>query len=61
MTMAAALHGSDTNTPAHPASNRIARVDVVRTMSESEPRWRAFEGPDYLSTPYQRFELLDAW
>lgn len=61
MAMAAALLGSDTNSQTHPASNRIARVDVVRDMAESEARWRAFEGPDYLFTPYQRFELLNAW
>lgn len=61
MAMAAALHGSGTNSQTRPVSNRIARVDVVRNMAESEPRWRAFEGPEYLSTPYQRFELLDAW
>lgn len=61
MAMAAALLGSDTNSQTHPASNRIARVDVVHDMAESEARWRAFEGPDYLFTPYQRFELLNAW
>ena len=61
MAMAAALHGSGTNSQTRPVSNRIARVDVIRNMAESEPRWRAFEGPEYLSTPYQRFELLDAW
>lgn len=61
MAMAAALHGSDTSAQTHSVLNRIARVDVVRNMAKSEPRWRAFEGPEYLSTPYQRFELLDAW
>lgn len=61
MAMAAALHGSDTSSQTKSVSNRIARVDVVRDMAESESRWRAFEGPEYLSTPYQRFELLDAW
>lgn len=61
MAMAAALHGSDTSSQTKSVSNRIARVDVVRDMAKSEPHWRAFEGPDYLSTPYQRFELLDAW
>lgn len=61
MAMAAALHGSDTSSQTKSVSNRIARVDVIRDMAKSEPHWRAFEGPDYLSTPYQRFELLDAW
>ncbi len=61
MAMAAALHGSDQHLQADAGSSRIARVDVIRNMAEAEPRWRAFEGPDYLYTPYQRFELLNAW
>lgn len=57
MAMAAEHHGSS---PAHPES-RIARVDVVRDMAGAERSWRAFENSDFLATPYQRFELLDAW
>ncbi len=30
-------------------------------MAEAEHRWRAFEGADFLFTPYQRFQLLNAW
>lgn len=58
MAMAAEHHGS---TPVHPATSRITRVEVMRNMAEAESVWRAFEGADFLSTPYQRFELLDAW
>ena len=61
MAMAAELHGSDANSPAHPVAGRIARVDVIRDMAAAEMSWRAFEGADFLLTPYQRFELLDAW
>ncbi len=61
MAMAAALHGSHANPQAHSVSNRIARVDVIRDMAGSEASWRAFEGSDFLFTPYQRFELLNAW
>ncbi|CAN5391744.1 GNAT family N-acetyltransferase [soil metagenome] len=61
MTMAAALHGSDANPQTQSVSNRIARVDVIRDMAGYAESWQAFEGPDFLSTPYQRFELLNAW
>ena len=61
MTMAEALHGPDAHSQANSGSSRVARVDVIRDMTEAEPRWRAFEGPDFLFTPYQRFELLNAW
>lgn len=61
MAMAAELHGSDANSPAHPVAGRIARVDVIRDMAAAETNCRAFEGTDFLATPYQRFELLDAW
>jgi CelD/BcsL family acetyltransferase involved in cellulose biosynthesis len=61
MTMAAALHGSDANPQAHSASNRIARVEIIRDMAGAAAVWQAFEGADSLSTPYQRFELLNAW
>ncbi len=30
-------------------------------MAEAEARWHAVQGADYLSTPYQQFELLNAW
>lgn len=61
MAMAAALHGSDASSQVRPTSSRIVRVDVIRDMGESEALWQIFEGPDYLFTPYQRFELLNAW
>ncbi|CAN5326959.1 GNAT family N-acetyltransferase [soil metagenome] len=61
MAMAAALHGPDAYSQANAGSNRVARVDVFRDMAEAEHRWRAFEGSDFLFTPYQRFELLNAW
>jgi len=61
MAMAAELHDSDMNSAAHPVTSRIARVAVIRDMAAAEVSWRAFEGSDFLFTPYQRFELLDAW
>lgn len=61
MVLAAALLGPNQRSQVDAGSSRIARVDVIRSMAEAESRWRAFEGADYLYTPYQRFELLDAW
>ncbi|MFC0243039.1 GNAT family N-acetyltransferase [Rhodopseudomonas telluris] len=40
---------------------RIASVDVVRDMASAEPIWRVLEQPEHFSTPYQRFDFLNAW
>jgi CelD/BcsL family acetyltransferase involved in cellulose biosynthesis len=40
---------------------RIARVDIVRDLAAVESIWRALEQPGELSTPYQRYDLLNAW
>ncbi|WP_420132506.1 GNAT family N-acetyltransferase [Rhodopseudomonas sp.] len=40
---------------------RIARVEILRDMAAAEPIWRALEQPEHLSTPYQRFDFLNAW
>ncbi|WP_424631106.1 GNAT family N-acetyltransferase [Bradyrhizobium sp. SYSU BS000235] len=61
MTMAAALQSQTEHGQSHSGAPRIARVDVIRDMADAEAIWRQFEDPDVLSTPYQRFELLDAW
>lgn len=60
MAMAAELHGSSADSQAHTGS-RVARIEVLRDMALAEARWRTAEGPDFLFTPYQRFELLNAW
>lgn len=61
MVLAAALLGPNQRSQVDAGPSRIARVDVIRSMADAESRWRAFEGSDYLYTPYQRFELLNAW
>lgn len=61
MVLAAALLGPNQRSQVDAGPSRIARVDVIRSMADAESRWRAFEGADYLYTPYQRFELLNAW
>lgn len=40
---------------------RIAHVDIVRDMAAAEPIWRVLERPEHVSTPYQRFDFLNAW
>ena len=41
--------------------SRIGRVDVLRSMADGEPIWRAMEAASPLATRYQAFELLNAW
>ncbi|NVN86483.1 MAG: GNAT family N-acetyltransferase [Rhodopseudomonas sp.] len=63
MTMMTALIESRTaeaRTSSPPVS-RIARVEIFRDMAAAEPIWRALEQPEQLSTPYQRFDFLNAW
>ncbi len=59
--MSAALQSQTEHGQSRSGGLRIARVDVIRDMADAEAIWRKFEGADFLSTPYQRFELLDAW
>jgi CelD/BcsL family acetyltransferase involved in cellulose biosynthesis len=39
----------------------LARVAVIEDMTAAEPFWRHLENGRSLFTPYQRFDLLDAW
>lgn len=41
--------------------SRIANVHVFRTLDAAAAAWIELEGPDGLSTPYQRFAFLSAW
>ena len=61
MAMAATLEGTTARPHARLGATGIARVAVARDMAEAEAVWRACTGPDFLATPYQRFELLAAW
>jgi CelD/BcsL family acetyltransferase involved in cellulose biosynthesis len=60
MTMAAVME-SRAGTQAWPETSRIVSVDVVSDMREAENVWRALEQPNQFSTPYQRFDFLEAW
>jgi CelD/BcsL family acetyltransferase involved in cellulose biosynthesis len=47
-------------TTSSPAA-RIARVEILHDLAAVESIWRALEQPGELSTPYQRYDLLNAW
>jgi CelD/BcsL family acetyltransferase involved in cellulose biosynthesis len=60
MTMAAVME-SRAGTQAWPETSRIAGVEIVGELREAETVWRSLEQPSQFSTPYQRFDLLEAW
>lgn len=61
MTMAAAIDSQSAITNAKAHATRIARVAICRSMRDAETAWRSLERADVAVTPYQTFELLDAW
>jgi CelD/BcsL family acetyltransferase involved in cellulose biosynthesis len=61
MTMAAALQSQTEHGQSRTSAARITRIDVIRNIADAETIWRKFESTDFLSTPYQRFELMHAW
>lgn len=61
MTMAAAIDSQTAVTDSKAHASRIARVDICRSLRDAEMTWRFFENADVVATPYQSFELLDAW
>jgi CelD/BcsL family acetyltransferase involved in cellulose biosynthesis len=60
MTMAAVME-SRAGTQAWSETNRIAGVELISDMREAETVWRSLEQSGRFSTPYQRFDLLEAW
>jgi len=60
MTMAAVMQ-SRAGTQAWSETSRIAGVDIVSDMRAAETVWRGLEQASQFSTPYQRFDLLEAW
>jgi CelD/BcsL family acetyltransferase involved in cellulose biosynthesis len=61
MTMAAAIDSRVTPTPAQAAGSCVAQVEIIRDIAAAEATWRAFEGPQSVLTPYQRFDFLSVW
>jgi CelD/BcsL family acetyltransferase involved in cellulose biosynthesis len=49
--------------PRAPAPGRagLARVEVFTDLVQAEPYWRRLDDGGALATPYQRFDLLEAW
>src|SRR4051794_7039622 len=60
MTMAAVME-SPGRTQAWSEASRIATVELVSDMLKAEAVWRGLEQSDQFCTPYQRFDLLEAW
>ena len=60
MTMAAVMQ-SRAGTQAWSETSRIAGVELIRDMRAAETVWRGLEQAGQFSTPYQRFDLLEAW
>jgi CelD/BcsL family acetyltransferase involved in cellulose biosynthesis len=61
MTIAAAIENRTAQASAWSKSRRIATVDVIGDLGQAEEIWRALEGAQHLSTPYQRFDFLGTW
>ena len=60
MTMAAVIE-TRAGTQAWPKASRIASVELIGDMREAETVWRGLEQSNQFSTPYQRFDFLEAW
>lgn len=61
MTMAAALDSQPASPQDGTGAIGVARVDIIRDMTQAEPVWRGFESSAPLATAFQRFDLLNAW
>lgn len=61
MTMAAAIDSRVALTATPAAGSCVAHVQIIKDMAAAEATWRAFEGPQSVLTPYQRFDFLSVW
>ncbi len=61
MTMAATFESRSALMRTGSGAIEAVHVDVFRDMAQVESVWRSCESDDYLTTPYQRFDLLNAW
>jgi CelD/BcsL family acetyltransferase involved in cellulose biosynthesis len=61
MSMAAATESRTAEAAARLEPSRIAGVDIISDLGQVETVWRSLEGERHLSTPYQRFDFLNAW
>ena len=60
MTMAAVIGNDAVRTAAHSAP-AVASVEVYSDFRAVEQVWRTFEQSSQTATPYQRFDLVNAW
>jgi CelD/BcsL family acetyltransferase involved in cellulose biosynthesis len=61
MTMAAAIENRTAKAPAWSKASRIAGVEILHDLGQAETIWRGLEERQHFSTPYQRFDFLNAW
>jgi CelD/BcsL family acetyltransferase involved in cellulose biosynthesis len=61
MTMAAVIENRTAEAPAWSSTGRIASIDILHDLGEAETIWRGLENQQHFSTPYQRFDFLEAW
>ena len=61
MSMAAVIGDEAARTVAAPRSGLIARVEILESFRAVERDWRALEMSGQTATPYQGFDLVNAW
>src|SRR4051794_41222103 len=60
MAMAAVIGNEPARTVASPART-VANVEIFDSFRAVEQEWRALESAGQTATPYQRFDLVNAW
>jgi CelD/BcsL family acetyltransferase involved in cellulose biosynthesis len=61
MTTAAAIETRTAEAKAWSKASRIHCVDILGDLGQAETIWRSLEDQQQFSTPYQRFDFLNAW
>ncbi|MGA2288524.1 GNAT family N-acetyltransferase [Bradyrhizobium sp.] len=61
MAMPAAIDTRTASASARSRTSRIAGVHIAHDLSQVETVWRGLEDRQQFSTPYQRFDFLNAW
>jgi CelD/BcsL family acetyltransferase involved in cellulose biosynthesis len=61
MAMPAAIESRTARALARSRTSRIAGIHIAHDLGQVEAIWRGLEDPHQFSTPYQRFDFLNAW
>ena len=61
MTMASAIESRTAEAHIWSKTSRIAHVEILPDLVQTEAIWRGLEGPQHFSTPFQRFDFLAPW